>query len=131
MRRALADGYYVGGVLRRFSAEWRRNGTFADLRGERVVNIVANIECFAGLAAVQDLHQAVGSGLGIRDIFDGDDGFETAAERCCDRACNPVRASMRPVKMASSAQFREARERRLRAGAIFPRARFPGRLGPQ
>ena len=55
-------------------------GNLGGLRGERVVNIVADIKGFAGCAAVQNFYEAVGSGFGIGDLFDGDDGFEVAAD---------------------------------------------------
>jgi hypothetical protein len=55
-------------------------GDSGGLRGERVVNIVADVEGFAWVATFKNFHQAVGGGLGIGDVFDGDDGFEVAAD---------------------------------------------------
>jgi hypothetical protein len=55
-------------------------GDSGGLRGERVVNIVADVEGFAWVATFENFYQAFGGGLGIGDVFDGDDGFEVAAD---------------------------------------------------
>ena len=91
------------------SGENREEGDFGGLRGERVVNIVADVESLVGRPAIQDLYQAVGSGLRISNVFDRDDCFEVAADLVAiERVIQFV-----PVASGENGElgfFREARE---------------------
>ena len=111
------------------SGKNREERDFGGLRGERVVNIVADIESLVRVAAIQDLYQAVGSGLGIRNVFDRDDCFEVAADLVAiERVIQFV-----PVASGENGElgfFREASESWSCAAAIFPCERCPDYLGP-